>query len=189
MTPSHHLQDRYAHINTCLTKSNAREYVKCLVKCLGNSKHSMMIAVNIIFITAKFVIHTNKYGSNTYDTQCLHVFCAFSMLIHASCAVCNQPILRTALWFETFPAQSFLHFVLSHMLGLRVRTLPNQSCFLSLNLPKEVSLNLSYINSYLGVWLSEDPDRSTDLISIFSGTFWFDEAHSSYWQRMDLRGL
>jgi len=84
-----------------------------------------MIAVNIIFITAKFIIHTDKYGSNTYDTRCLHVFFAFSMLTHASCAVCIQPILRTALWFETFPAQSFLPFVLSHMLDLRVWTLPN----------------------------------------------------------------
>lgn len=128
-----------------------------------------MIAVNTIFIVSKFVIHVNKYGLNPYDPQCLPVFSAFSVLRHTSCAICISPY--SVLWFETFPARSFLPFVLSRMLDLRVKTLPNYSCLLPLYPPQEVSPNLSYINSCLGVWFSEDPDRSTYLIPISSGTF------------------
>ena len=46
-----------------------------------------------------------------------HAF-AFPMLMHALCAVFIQSKLRTILWFETFSAQSFLLFVLSHVLDL-----------------------------------------------------------------------
>ena len=75
----------------------------------------------------------------------------------------------SVVWDSPCPILS--SFVFSRMLDLRAKTLPNYSCLLPLYPPQEVSPNLSYINSCLGVWFSEDPDRSTYLIPISSGTF------------------